>query len=147
VRTPVLTFFTGLVMVLTYPNIANSGPPMTGSSGDSQWLGAMNPKTWSWPSMPSMPSMPWGEEPARIQKKPKSVVANMNRSAKSGWNKTKNALNPANLFETDAKARPKTTKSATSNADDGFFGKLFKPEEKPKEIRTVNDFLSQPQPR
>ena len=142
-RAHVLTFFTGMVVTLSFTSVAQSGPPMTGSShssGDSHWFGTLNPKQWSWPTMPSMP---WAEEPARIQKKQKSFVANMNNSAKSGWAKTKHALDPTKLFESD----PKRPKKSSAKQSEGFFGGLFKPEEKPREIRTVNDFLSQPQPK
>ena len=147
-RTQVLTFFAGLTIfvAISSSNLAVAGPPMTGSSksdGDTSWLDSLNPKQWS---LPTMPAMPWSAERPRIQKKSKSIISNMNSSAKNGWAKTKNALDPRGLFEPDPKARPKMTKSSGKDTEEGFFGGLFKPEEKPKEIKTVNDFLSQPHP-
>lgn len=150
-RTQVLTFFTGLIaltlVAFSSSHVVFAGPPMTGSSkssGDGSWLDSLNPKQWS---LPTMPAMPWSEERPRIQKKSKSIISNMNNSAKNGWAKTKNALDPRGLFEPDPKARTKVTKSSGKDSEEGFFGGLFEPEKKPKEIKTVNDFLSQPQPR
>jgi hypothetical protein len=96
------------------------------------------------PDMPSMPKMPWSKEPARIKKKSPGMVDTMKASTKSGWNKTKRALDPTRLFNSEPKPAPK--KTTTQSSEDGFFGSMFKPKED-KEIRTVNDFLSQPQPR
>jgi len=148
VRTRVLTFFASFAVLVatSSSNVAVAGPPMTGSSksdGDSSWLDAVNPKQWS---LPTMPAMPWSEERPRIQKKSKSMISSMSSSAKNGWAKTKNALDPRGLFEADPKVKSKGTKSTGRDTEEGFFGGLFKPEEKPKEIKTVNDFLSQPHP-
>jgi len=105
------------------------GPPTT-SSG-SQWY---NPMQWQ------MPSLPWGGEPPRIRKKSQGLMADMNQSAKRGWAKTKSVLDPSQLFVSDPK--PASSKSAP-----GFWEGLFGPSEEKREVRTVNDFLSQPHPR
>lgn len=145
-RTTVLTILTCLVLLLLDSNDCLSGPPLSGEgSGKASW---MNPAEWSMPKlppMPTMPKMPWSGEPARIKKKSPGVMDSMKGTAKSGWNKTKRALDPTRMFNSDAKPAPKKTESKA--ADGGFFSGMFKSEKEDKEIRTVNDFLSQPQPR
>lgn len=105
------------------------GPPTI--SGGSQWY---NPMQWQ------MPSLPWSGEPPRIRKKSQGIIADMNQTAKRGWAKTKAALDPSQLFVSDAKPAPSKNKP-------GFWEGLFGPSEEKREVRTVNDFLSQPHPR
>jgi len=128
------------VSVFTTAN-AFAQPPKTGNatSTASKWMDAMNPAQWKWPTMPAMP---WTAEKPRIQKKSPSVMSNMTKSAKTGWSKTKSALDPTQIFGSDSKAK----KAPAKDSDKGIFGAMFKKEE-PKEIHTVNDFLSQPHPR
>ena len=139
-RTRVLALIVGLLFSFSSINISLAGPPMTGSSKDGNgWSNKLNPTQWT---LPPLPKMPWTVEPARIKKKTPSVMTTMNKSAKNSWEKTTRALDPSRMFEGDSK--PKSQAKSTSN---GFLGGLFKPAEPPKEIHTVNDFLSQPQPR
>ena len=88
--------------------------------------------------------MPWAGEPARIKKKAPSTMSKMNQSAKEGWNKTKRALDPTRMFK--AKDDPSSSTQPMSNMSDrpSVMGGLFGPKPEPHEVRTVNDFLSQP---
>lgn|GEM_PF-1260101 len=140
-RTKVLTFFASLTIASMIAATSFAQPPMTGrseSKGVGEWLAPLNPITWT------MPKMPWAGEPARIKKKSPSTMSKVNQSAKEGWSKTKRALDPTRMFKSDNK--PQTpTKPMSNQNENGFFSGLFKPREEPKEIRTVNDFLNQPQ--
>jgi hypothetical protein len=140
VRATVLTILAYLL--IQFSAVANclAGPPLSGESSSPSIPTWMKPTEWS---MPKMPSMPWSKEPARIKKKSPGIMTSMNESAKAGWSKTKRALDPTRMFGEGNK--PKSKPAATSS-EPGFFGSMFQPKEE-KEIRTVNDFLSQPQPR
>lgn len=142
-RTKVHTYFAALTIASLVASTALAGPPTTGASsakGMGDWMAPLNPMTWS------MPKMPWSSEPARIKKKAPSPMSKMGQSAKEGWSKTTNALHPTRMFKSDNP--PKTaTRPMSNQTDNGFFGNLFKPKEEPKEVRTVNDFLKQPQLR
>jgi hypothetical protein len=143
VRTKVLTFFAALTLASLIVTNALAGPPMTGDSaskGMGDWMAPLNPMTWS------MPKMPWSSEPARIKKKSPSTMSKVTQSTKEGWSKTTHALNPARLFNSDSPPKP-APKPMSNQKETGFFGSLFGPKEEPKEIRTVNDFLNQPQLR
>lgn len=135
-RTNVLAILTIFVLT-TAPTLAVAAPPMTGKPKSGQWLDTINPTKWDWPSMP------WSQEPPRIQKKSEGVVSNLNQSAKKSWSKTKSVLNPSRLFINDDKPKPAKQKDSST----GFFSGLFAPKEEPKEVNTVNDFLSLPHPR
>jgi hypothetical protein len=146
-RVHVLTISAGLLLAVCFASPSVAGPPMTGSapSAGSKWIGALNPTNWK------MPSMPWTTEKPRIQKKAPSVMSNVNKSAKTTWTKTKRALDPTRMFPSSEKAKtPSTTShpasSQSKESEGGYFSGLFRSEE-PKEIRTVNDFLSQPTPQ
>lgn len=85
--------------------------------------------------------MPWSEPP-RIEKKSPGVMSGMNQSAKRGWAKTKNALNPGRMFVSDPAPRP--SKMSSKNSEPGFWDGIFGPKTPKKEVKTVNDFLMQP---
>jgi hypothetical protein len=124
----------GILVVSTACNPCQGGPPTTGQG--SQWY---NPSQWS------MPSMPWTTEKPRIKKKSQGVMTDMNQSAKRGWAKTKEVLDPTKMFVADAKPRP--SKPAPAKSEPGFWGSLFGSEKPQKEVKTVNDFLNQPLPK
>lgn len=88
--------------------------------------------------------MPWSTEPPRIKKKSQGVMSDMNQSAKRGWTKTKDVLNPSRMFVSDPDPRP--SKPASKNSEPGFWGSVFGTKTPKKEVKTVNDFLSQPLP-
>lgn len=123
-----------LLAVIGIAGIAQAGPPTTASGKSGGWLGPLNPTTWSWPSMP------WSNEPPRIKKKSQGFMSDMNQSAKRGWTRTKQALDPSWMLPSD---KPKSSGSS----DEGFFGSIFTSDREPKKIETVNEFLSQPHPR
>ncbi len=96
---------------------------------------AMNPMNWSMPKVNFL-SKP---EPPRITKKESSVFSTVSKKTASGWNRTKNALNPSNLFP----SKPKT--AASEKKSPGFFSSMFQPKpQAPQQVTTVNDFLSLP---
>jgi len=165
VRTHVLTFFFSLTLISMIASTSFAQPPMTSdgaSTGMGEWLAPLNPANWT------MPQMPWAGEPARIKKKSGNAFSTANQSAKEGWSKTtgaakqgwskttgtakdgwsktKNALNPARLFNADSPGDT-PTQPMSNQSQTGVFGNMFKPQEKDEGVRTVNDFLSQPQPR
>ena len=137
-RTLVLTIFAGWMIVFVLAGPVVAAPPTDG--GPSQFFAPLNPTNWSWPKMP------WSEEPARIKRKPANPMTKMNKSAKQGWQKTKKALDPSWMFKTEPKTEPKTQPMSNSS-ESGFFGRMMQPKEDPEKIKTVNDFLNQPQPR
>ncbi len=100
---------------------------------------AMNPMNWS---MPKWKKPQWNflskPEPPRITKKDENVFSTVSRKTASGWNKTKQALSPSNLFPASQ------TKSAPVDESPGFFSSMFPPKAEPKKISTPNDFLSLP---
>lgn len=130
-----LSILTGVLVIALAVGGCWAGPPTTGSGGaGTQWY---NPAQWQ------MPAMPWSGEPPRIRKKPQGMMSEMNQSAKRGWAKTKavlNPLNPARMFVSDPKP-------ASSKPKPGFWESIFGPAYAPQDVRTVNDFLSQPHPR
>lgn len=134
-RNPAKLSIVVLLVLLVPAEWCAAGPPRT--SGDAQWY---NPASWQWPTMP------WSQEPARIRKKSPSVLGQMNQSAKRGWVKTKETLSPSNLF-TDSKPASAPRSKSKSQSEPGFWSSLFGPSQPTREVRTVNDFLSQPHPR
>lgn len=143
-RTSALKIVTGLLFSVWLISDVHAGPPLTGagkSAGQSTWS-KLNPTQWNWPSLP------WSEEPPRIQKKTPSMMSSMNKTAKTGWEKTKRTLNPTRFFNSDSqtKSKPQSSRSHSESSQGGFFSGIFKSDE-PKQIKTVNDFLSQPHPR
>ncbi len=141
-RSVMLGGFAGLLIAFLSISAAQAGPPMTGSSQSTggRLMSALNPTHWSWPSMP------WTAEKPRIQKKTPSVMSSMNKSAKSGFAKTKRALDPTRMFSSSEKEQRPSSSSRSTQADGGYFSGLFKSDE-PTEIHTANDFLSLPRPR
>jgi len=111
-------------------------PPKRGGGASMSKL--FNPTQWDWPTMP------WSTEPPRIKKKSQGVMSDMNQSAKRGWEKTKDTLNPSKMFISDAD--PKPSKSMKEKSEPGFWGSVFGSKPPKKEVKTVNDFLSQPHP-
>jgi hypothetical protein len=71
-------------------------------------------------------------------------MSDMNQSAKRGWAKTKDVLNPGRIFVSDPD--PKPSRMPTKKSEPGFWGSVFGPKTPEKEVKTVNDFLSQPYP-
>jgi len=129
-----LSLAVGMSVALFVASPAWGKPPTTKSN--SQWY---NPAEWSWPSMP------WSSEPARIKKKSPGVMTQMNQSAKRGWTKTKEVLDPSRMFVSDPKtSQSKQAKKAKS--EPGFWDSLFGPEEV-KEDNSVNSFLKAPMPK
>ena len=134
-------------MLLSSQSFALAGPPfINDSSKGSSWTSNLNPTNWSWPKPP------WSGEPARIKKKSPGMMSSANQAAKNGWNKTKNALNPAKMFPSSSKSSSSSSSSSSQpstisdESKPGFFGGMFSKEE-PKKINTVNDFLKQPMPQ
>ncbi len=125
IRLPLLTFV--LVIGLASP------APAAAPAGGSKWY---NPMTWS------APTMPWSKEPPRIKRKSQGMVGDLNRTAQSGWTKTKDMMNPSKVFVN----RDDSKKSQAGNSGPGFWSSMFPPKEKPREIRTVSDFLKLPPP-
>jgi hypothetical protein len=125
-----LSIVTGMLAALVAANCL-AGSPASGSSG-APWY---NPLQWQ------MPSVPWSSEQPRLRKKSQGIVTDMNESAKRGWTKTKNALDPTRMFVSDPKPSP------PAKSEPGFWGTLFGSEQDKQDVRTVNDFLSQPHPR
>ncbi|HBJ38686.1 MAG TPA: hypothetical protein DDZ51_28830 [Planctomycetaceae bacterium] len=122
-----------LVLCIASPCFA--APPSSGGGASMpSWL---VPTQWKWPSMP------W-TEPPRIKKKSQGVMSDMNQSAKRGWTKTKDALNPSKIFVSDN--APKPSKASSKSTEPGFWGSVFGSKTPQKEVKTVNDFLSQPHP-
>lgn len=128
-----------LVAILVVLGIASpcvAAPPKSGGGLSMPiWLA---PTQWKWPSMP------WSTEPPRIKKKSQGVVSDMNQSAKRGWAKTKDVLNPSKMFVSDPDPRP--SKTAPKSAEPGFWGSVFGSKASKTDVKTVNDFLSQPHP-
>ena len=142
VRTNVLAIVAGLLFTAWSHSCTHAGPPLTGArkSGDESAWSKLNPAHWDWPSLP------WSEEPPRIQKKTPSMMSSMNKSAKTSWAKTKRTLDPTRLFDLGKDTQTSDGRAQKPSTSGGFFSGLFTTEE-PKQIRTVNDFLSQPHPR
>lgn len=124
-------------MALGFASPAYCSPPSSG--------GGLTVPTWLAPTQWKWPTMPWSTEPPRIKKKSQGMMSDMNQSAKRGWTKTKDALNPGRYFVSDPD--PKPSKSASKNAEPGFWDNLFGTKPPEKEVKTVNDFLSQPHVR
>src|SRR5690606_19317905 len=124
-----LSLAVGILVVGLAAGDGWGGPPT--SDAGSQWYNATQ---WQ------LPSLPWIGEPPGIRKKAQGLMADVNQSAKRGWAKTKAVLDPSRMFVSDPKP-------ASSKSKPGFWGALFGPSEEEREVRTVNDFLSQPHPR
>ncbi len=122
-----------LVLGIASPCFADPNKSGVGASLPN-WL---VPTQWKWPSMP-------GSEPPRIKKKSQGVMSDMNQAAKRGWTKTKDVLNPSKMFVSDPDPRP--SKSSAKNSEPGFWSSVFGSKPPKKEVKTVNDFLSQPHP-
>ncbi len=133
-------------MLLSSQSFAIAGPPfINDSSNGSSWTSNLNPANWK------LPKPPWSSEPARIKKKSPGMMSSANQAAKNGWQKTKNALNPAKMFPSSSKSSSGSSSSSqpstiSDESKPGFFGGMFSKEE-PKKINTVNDFLKQPMPQ
>jgi len=124
-----------IFLALGIASPAFADPPKSGFGAPvPSWLA---PTEWKWPTMP------WSEPP-RIQKKSTGVMSGMNQSAKRGWTKTKDVLNPAKMFISDPDPRP--SKASAKKSEPGFWGSVFGSKTPQKEVKTVNDFLSQPHP-
>lgn len=129
-----------IVFVFSQPNLANAQTSSSGGkSAMSKTAEAMNPMNWSMPKWkaPSFSMMKKSEKPI-VKKKQPSVFSTVSRKTTSGWNKTKAALSPSNLFPAS------TSKPAPKKDSPGFFSSMFPPKTEPKETSTVNDFLSLP---
>ncbi len=131
---------TALFVAFAFSNPAIAGPPTIGKSTQGNgWLSAINPTNWE------MPSMPWSKEPPRIQKKKSTnIMSAMNASTKRTWTRTKNALDPSRMFEPSSRETKPISKTSENT---GFFNGLFGGTDEPRDVRTVNDFLSLPQPK
>lgn len=116
-----------LLMLMLVASLVWPASPAA-AAGGTKWY---NPLTWS------APTMPWSKEPPRIKRKSQGVVADLNRTAQSGWHKTKSAMNPTKLFRT-------SSEPARDTDQPGFWTRMFGPTETAGEIRTVDDFLNQP---
>jgi len=125
-----------IFFILGFVSPCVGAPPKSG--GGSSISKVFNPTQWEWPSMP------WSTEPPRIKKKSQGVVSDMNRSAKRGWEKTKDVLNPSKMFVSDP--APKPSKSMKEKSEPGFWGSVFGTKPPKKDVETVNDFLGQPRP-
>jgi hypothetical protein len=125
-----ISILAGLLVLVIAEGSCCAGPP-TRSKGSGPWY---NPMQWQ------MPSMPWSSEQPRIRKKSQGVMTDMNQSAKRGWAKTKSALDPSKMFVSDPNPAPQ-------KSEPGFWDGLFGPSKSSEDVRTVNDFLSQPHPR
>lgn len=125
-----------IFLVLGIASPCMGAPPASGFGASMSKV--FSPTQWDWPTMP------WSTEPPRIKKKSQGVVSDMNRSARRGWEKTKDVLNPSKMFVSDP--APKPTKSVKEKSEPGFWGSVFGTQPPKKEVKTVNDFLMQPHP-
>lgn len=121
-----------LSLMLLAPLDVSAAPPKTGGSS---WF---KPPAWN------MPTMPWSKAKAPARKKSPGMMNQISKSAQQSWSKTKKTLNPARMMPAESKP---TSTSTSKRSEDGFFSGLFGGEKKPeKDVKTVNDFLSQPKP-
>ena len=125
--------WTGLLLVFA-ATVAQAGPPMT---AEAPWY---NPLQWSWPSPP------WASEPPVVKKKSPSVLTRINRSARSGWNKTRRTLSPTRLFTGNA-GSPQKSKPSAGQAEPGFWRSLLGGNRGQDDVHSVTDFLAQPRPQ
>jgi hypothetical protein len=128
-----------IVFVFSEPNLATAQTPSGGKSALAKAGEAMNPMNWSMPKWkaPSMNFLKSSEKPIVTKKQP-SVFSTVSKKTASGWNKTKAALSPSNLFPAS------TNKPAPKKDSPGFFSSMFQQKPEPKPTSTVNDFLNLP---
>ncbi len=116
----------------------------TPASPFGQMVSKLNPANWKMPKMPTFQGlMPQAEEKARVTKKKDSLVDEVGKTASSSWNRTKQALNPANFFAASSRTPANTGPAAKKP---GFFRSLFSPSAPTDENETMSGWIGQPRP-
>ena len=114
----------------------------------------LNPLNWNLPSfktpqwkMPNFGSLlPAPEDKERIIKKKDNLFTDISSTAKSSWQRTKEALDPQKLNPMKMFATSDSPETSAESERPGFFRSLFAAPEPEERVANVNDFLGQDRP-
>lgn len=128
-------------LLASNPGNTLAGPPKIGAPNPFvQWLSPLNPAGWR------LPEWKWPGQAKKspvLQQKSGGIWSGMTSAVQRGWRTTKRTLDPTGGQSQPQRGR---TDGRTQDKQESFWSGLWPQRQEPKQIKTANDFLSQPMP-